>query len=127
MYPTTLDKVWVRDLNINVGFVLGLEFKIQNNGGTLITRDEIIFFKNLTYTPVQTINFVTKGRRVSISSDTLDDNNLQTCCKDCENKNQYCINQGYNEQYEEEEEEEECDIREKDYTLIEVKGEFYNF
>lgn len=48
----TLDMVWVRDLHIHVDFVLGLKFMIQNNGGTLITRDEIIFFKNLTYTLV---------------------------------------------------------------------------
>lgn len=40
----TLDKIWVRDLNINVDFVLGLKFMIQNNGETLITRDGVIFF-----------------------------------------------------------------------------------
>lgn len=101
------------------------DLKLQNNRGTLITRDGIIFFKNLTYTPVQTINFKIKGRRVSIPFGTSEDKNLQTCCKGCENKNQCCKKQWYNEKYEEEED--EYDIREKYYILIEVGSEFYNF
>ena len=122
--PTyTLDRVWVRDLNINIDFVLGLKFMIQNNGGTLITRDGVIFFKQLTYTPVQTTNYETKGRHTDISPENQGEDNLQTCCKDCTDNKQCCTDQ--HEKYEEEEE--EYDIREKDYVLIEIENEFYNF
>ena len=38
-----MDKIWVRDLDIRVDFVLGLDFILYNKGGTLITKDGILF------------------------------------------------------------------------------------
>ena len=38
-----MDKIWVRDLNISVYFVLGLDFILYNKGRTIITSDGIIF------------------------------------------------------------------------------------
>lgn len=98
-----------------------IKFMIQNNGGTLIRRDEVIFFKSVTYTPIQAINFKIKGRQASGKQNSYL-KNQQTCCKDCKNKDQCCKEQEYNEEYEE-----DYDIREKDYTLTEIGIEFYNF
>jgi len=84
-----VDKSWVRDLNINVDFVLGFSFMLHNNGSCLISRDGVIFFKNLTQTPVQTIETATRIRtRLNASQNNLE--NQEECCKDCKDKNTCC-------------------------------------
>ena len=68
-----MDKIWVRDLDIRVDFVLGLDFILHNKAGTLITKDGILFMKNITYTSVFTNKIYTKVRH------------KEKCCENCEN------------------------------------------
>ena len=48
----TLSEILVRDLNIKADFVLGLDFMVQNNKGSLITKNWVIFASNITHSPV---------------------------------------------------------------------------
>ncbi|KAG5578188.1 hypothetical protein H5410_058322, partial [Solanum commersonii] len=56
-----LEKIWVRDLNIRIDFVLGLDFLLHNNGSCLLTRDRVIFSKNMTHTSITTEPVQTKS------------------------------------------------------------------
>ena len=132
-----VNKILARDLNIGSDFVIGLRFCIQNKGGCLLTRDGIMLFKNLTYTPVQTVTLPTVYRKLNTNKTRL---LPEPCCDNCQNNqcqnsNLSKENKNIKENLEEvrnytlfNAEGQECltDI-EKDYTLISIETQFYNF
>lgn len=110
-----MDNIWVRNLDIRVDLVLGLDFILHNKGGTLITKDEILFMKNTTYTSVLTKKIDTKVRH------------KEKCCNNCKNNIQ-CTKIECNTLHESILEiNEEDEIVNKNYVLIEMETELYNF
>jgi len=121
-----LEKIWVRDLNIRVDFVLGLDFLLPNNGSCLLTRDGVIFSKNTTQTAITTESIPTRSRYLKNKLNT----NTSKCNKgeECTCTKIHIINK--------EEKIEEIELLEislsnthieKSYNLIEINIELYNF
>lgn len=94
-YP--VNRILVRDLDINADFVIGLNFIFQDNGGCILTRYGVVFFKQTTHTPVQIEEMITRGR---INNTKIE----EPCCKSCTNKKKCSIK--HSEKYQEEENEE---------------------
>jgi len=101
-----VDRMLVRNLDIKADLVVGLNFIFQDNGGCILTRDGVVFFKQTTYTPVQTSNKATRGRyRIDEGNNTN-----QACCKTCKDKSK-CSEKTYQEDKIEEESYKDCDGR----------------
>lgn len=52
-----VQKILVRDLNIQAECIIGLNFIFQDLSSCLITRDGVVFFKQTTYTQFKQQNF----------------------------------------------------------------------
>lgn len=105
--------------NINTDLVIGLNFIFQDNGGCILTRDGVVFFRETTYTPVQTTRMLTRGRY---------NNNSETskpCCETCRNKEE-CKKEVYQEEDSDGYNSDE-DIIGKDYALVNIETNFYDF
>ncbi|MFV1196934.1 hypothetical protein, partial [Klebsiella pneumoniae] len=86
-------------------------FILCNKGGTLITKDGILFMKNITYTSVLTDKIYTKIRH------------KEKCCENCENNIQ-CTKTECNTLHENILEiDKEDEIVNKDYVLKEMETE----
>lgn len=124
-------KILARYLNIKTYFVIGLHYLLQNRGGCLITRDGIMLFRNNTYTPVQTTNYPTIERKFKTHNKNLI-LGFQSCCENCRLSDQYSSKNLYEEKEQLQKDNniekfEYLEDIEKDYTLINIETQFYNF
>jgi len=121
-----LEKIWVRYLKIRIDFILGLDFLLHNNGSCLLTRDGVIFSKNMTQTSITTEPVPTKSRYLK-NTDKSNTNTLKC------NKGEECNCTKIHVIKEEIKEIELLELTlsdiqiEKSYDLIEINTELYNF